>query len=110
MWAKQANLCGCFDSSLCSPLPTSDTHTAQLYRYMILYEHGGFFMDTEMLVMNPLDDIPQNSLSYEFDGLHPPTPGSSTIKVHKHAQTTRHPLLLVIVRARARTRSLHAHG
>ena len=43
----------------------SNSHQTDLLRYLIMYKYGGVYLDTDIIIVKPLDDIGPNVLAYE---------------------------------------------
>ena len=41
------------------------THEADLLRALILYKHGGIYMDTDIIVVRPVNSLQENVLAWE---------------------------------------------
>jgi len=65
------------------------SHLTDLWRYHVLYNHGGIYMDFDVVVTNPLFNLPgDNFLHYQYDGDSAPPSGSKASELYRSNDTS----------------------
>ena len=48
------------------------SHATDALRYALLYERGGVYLDTDVVLVNPLDNLPERWVAYQYSAKYPP--------------------------------------